>query len=85
MSLLRPTSLRQRLLLISGAIALLTLTVAGTLFVFHDVRMLRAQTVRDLEVLAVAVGDNCVAALVFDAPESAEKSLASLRHEYQIR
>ncbi len=85
MSLLRPTSLRQRLLLISGAITLLTLAVAGTLFVFHDVRMLRAQMVRDLEVLSVTVGENCIAALVFDAPESAEKNLASLRHEHQIR
>jgi PAS domain S-box-containing protein len=84
-SLLRPTSLRQRLLLIAAALTLLTLAVASTLFVFHDVRMLRGQMVRDLEVLAVAVGDNCLSALVFDAPESAERNLASLQREYQVR
>jgi PAS domain S-box-containing protein len=84
-SLPRATSIRQRLLLISAAITLLALVVAGGLLAVNDVRMLRSQMVRDLEVLSVVVGDNCLSALVFDAPETAEKNLASLRQEYQIR
>jgi PAS domain S-box-containing protein len=84
-SLPRATSIRQRLLLISAAITVLALVVAVGLFAVNDVRMLRSQMVRDLEVLSVVVGDNCLSALVFDAPETAEKNLASLRQEYQIR
>jgi len=49
------------------------------------VRMLRGQMVRDLDVLAVVVGENSLSALVFDAPETAAKNLASLRQEPQVR
>nr|WP_240905806.1 ATP-binding protein [Thiorhodococcus mannitoliphagus] len=41
--------------------------------------------VRDLEVLSAVVGDSCLGALAFDVPETAEKILMNLRHEYQIR
>ena len=85
MRLLRPASIRARLLLIAAAISLLTLTIASTLFVATDMHLLRRQMVRDLEVLSVVVGDNCLSALVFNAPETAEKNLSSLRREYQIR
>lgn len=85
MRLMSPTSIRRRLLLISAAITLSSLTLAGILFVANDVHMLRSQMARDLEILSVVVGDNCLSALVFDAPESAEKNLASLRREQQIR
>jgi signal transduction histidine kinase len=81
----RPTSLRQRLLLISTVVTLATLLIASTLFVAYDVRTLRGQMVRDLEVLAEVVGDNCLSALVFDVPETAEENLGSLNREYQIR
>jgi signal transduction histidine kinase len=80
-----PTSIRKRLMRIAAAITLLTLGIAGTLFVANDVRMLRGQMVRDLEVLAVVVGENSLSALVFDAPETAAKNLASLRQEPQVR
>lgn len=79
MSLPRPTSIRHRLLALSAATSLLTLTMAGSLFVINDVTMLRHQMVRDLEVLSVVVGDNCLSALAFDAPETAQKNLSSLR------
>ncbi len=79
------TSIRQRLLALSAAISVLTLVIAGTLFVINDVAMLRQQMARDLEVLSVVVGDNSLSALDFDAPETAEKNLASLRREYQVR
>ena len=79
------TSIRRRLLALSAAISVLTLAIAGTLFVINDVAMLRQQMARDLEVLSVVVGDNSLSALDFDAPETAAKNLASLRREYQIR
>jgi len=85
MSLLQPTSIRQRLLRISAAISMLTLSVAGSLFIINDIYMLQGQMVRDLEVLSAVVGENSLSALVFDAPETAEKNLASLRREGQIR
>ena len=85
MSLFRTTSIRQRLMRIAAAVTLLTLGIAGTLFVVNDVRMLRGQMVRDLDVLAVVVGENSLSALVFDAPETAAKNLASLRQEPQVR
>lgn len=85
MKRLRPTSIRQRLLLIAVAVTLLTLGVAGTLLVLNDLRLLGQQMARDLEVLAEVVGDNCVSSLVFDAPQTAQQVLASLRHEPQVR
>jgi signal transduction histidine kinase len=84
-SLLRTTSIRQRLMRIAAAVTVLTLGIVGTLFVVNDVRMLREQMVRDLEVLSAVVGDNSLSALLFDAPETAEKNLRSLRQEPQIR
>lgn len=85
MRLPRPTSIRVRLLRIAATISLLSLAIASALFVATDVALLRRQMVRDLEVLAAAVGDNCQSALIFDAPETAQKNLASLRHEPQVR
>ena len=84
MSLLRPTSIRQRLLLISGTVSFVTLAVVGALFVVNDVQMLRGQMARDLEVLSDVIGENCRSALVFDVPETAERNLATLQHERQI-
>jgi len=84
-SLLRTTSIRQRLMRIAAAVTVLTLGIVGTLFVVNDVRMLREQMVRDLEVLSAVVGENSLSALVFDAPDTAEKNLRSLRQEPQIR
>ena len=85
MRLRRTTSLRRRLLLISTTVTLVTLTIIATVFVFYDVRTLRGQMVRDLGVLAEVVGDNCLSALVFESPETAEERLGSLHREYQIR
>ena len=81
----RRTSIRRRLLWLSTLVSLLTLGVAGGLFMVHDLGMLRRQMVRDLEVLSAVVGDSCLGALAFDVPETAEKILMNLRHEYQIR
>jgi signal transduction histidine kinase len=85
MRLRRATSIRSRLMRIAAAITLLTLGIVGTLFVVNDVRMLRGQMVRDLEVLSAVVGENSLSALVFNAPETAEKNLRTLRQEPQIR
>ena len=50
-----------------------------------DIKLFRDHMTRDLEVLAAVVGENCVSALVFDDPGTAERHLATLEREYQIR
>ncbi len=81
----RHRSIRQRLLWISATITLLSLLLAGALLALHGMRTLHDQLARDLDVLADVVGENCTTALLFDAPESAQKHLSSLRREYLQR
>lgn len=81
----RPGSLRRRLLTALMLMTILTVVVAGGLSAAMDLKLFRDQVQRDLSVLAEVVGENCVAALVFDSPESAERNLATLAREYQIR
>jgi signal transduction histidine kinase len=64
---------------------MLTLSLGSLLWAVIDFTLVREQMLRDLRVLAEVVGENCVSALVFHSPETAERHLASLRLEYQIR
>ena len=80
-----PRSIRTRLLLALMLMTLLTLAVATGLSAVMDLKLFRDQMLRDLRVLAAVVGENCVSALVFDSPESAERNLATLGREYQVR
>ncbi len=66
-------------------ITLLTLGLATLLSAIIDIKLFRDHMTRDLEVLAAVVGENCVSALVFDDPGTAERHLATLEREYQIR
>nr|WP_242523170.1 CHASE sensor domain-containing protein [Thiocystis minor] len=50
-----------------------------------DLKLFQDHILRDLRVLAAVVGDSCVSTLVFDSPETAERYLATLAREYQIR
>jgi signal transduction histidine kinase len=65
--------------------SLVTLGLSTILSAVMDLRLFRGQIIRDLEVLAAVVGENCVSSLVFDSPETATRHLSSLRGEYQIR
>lgn len=80
-----PMSLRSRLLLALMLMTLLTLGVASGLSALLDLRLVRGQIERDLQVLTSVVGQSCVSALVFDSRESAEQRLATLSGEYQIQ
>jgi signal transduction histidine kinase len=78
-------SIRTRLLVALTLVTLLTLALSTLLSAVLDIKLFRDHMVRDLEVLASVVGENCVSALVFDDPETAERHLATLEREYQIR
>jgi signal transduction histidine kinase len=78
-------SIRTRLLTALILVTLLTLGLSSLLSAVLDIKLFRDHMVRDLEVLAAVVGENCVSALVFDDPETAERHLATLEREYQIR
>jgi signal transduction histidine kinase len=81
----QPRSIRTRLLLALMLMTLLTLTIASGVSALMDLRLFRDHMLRDLQVLAAVVGENCVSALVFNSPESAERNLATLSVEYQVR
>jgi signal transduction histidine kinase len=66
-------------------ISLLTLGLTTLLSTLMDLKIYRDNNVRDIQVLAGVVGDNCIAALVFDSPETASRHLATLEREYQVR
>jgi len=78
-------SIRTRLLTALTLVTLLTLGLSTLLSAALDIKLFRDHMVRDLEVLAAVVGENCVSALVFDDPETAQRHLATLEREYQIR
>lgn len=81
----RRVSIRARLLTAFLLMSLVTLGLSTILSAVMDLRLFRGQIIRDLEVLAAVVGENCVSSLVFDSPETATRHLSSLRGEYQIR
>jgi len=81
----RPRSIRTRLLLALMLMTLLTLTIPTGVSAVMDLRLFRDHMLRDLQVLAAVVGENCVSSLVFDSPDSAERNLATLTREYQVR
>ncbi|MBK1718694.1 CHASE sensor domain-containing protein [Thiocystis violacea] len=81
----RLRSIRTRLLVALMSMTLLTLSMATILSAAMDLKLFRDHLLRDLRVLAAVVGDNCTSALVFNSPETAERYLATLAREYQIR
>lgn len=81
----RQSKIRIRLLRALMLMTLLTLSMETIHSAIIDIHMMRHQMLRDLQVLAEVVGRNCVSALVFDNPETAQRHLATLDREYQIR
>lgn len=80
----RPRSIRTRLLLALMLVMLFTLSIATGLSAVMDLKLFRDQMLRDLQVLTAVVGENCISALVFNSPTSAERNLATLAREYQV-
>lgn len=67
-------------MLVSG-VALLT---ACSAFISYDVVTFRENTVRNLSAKAQIIGSNCVSALLFNDPDSAESTLAALKADPRI-
>lgn len=84
MSTVREHSISQKLtwmnILVSG-VALLT---ACTAFIGYDAATFRASVVRSLSVRARFIGSNCVSALLFNDPESAENTLSALKADPSV-
>ena len=78
-------SIRTRVMLALMLMTLVPLGLATLLSMVMDLTLMRDHMLRDLQVLAQVVGENCVSALVFDDPETARRQLATLEREYQIR
>ena len=85
MNLLKNLSIKTQMIIFFLLVAVLTLFLCAFLFISSDLKMLKESTIRNLTVLAETVGDNCVASLLFDDQESANKILSSLKREYQIQ
>lgn len=81
----RRQTIRRQLLKALMLMTLLTLSLATLLYAVMHLKLFHDQMLRDLQVLAEVVGENCVSALVFDSPETAQRHLATLEREYQIR
>ena len=78
-------SIRTRVMLALMLMTLAPLGLATLLSTVMDLTLMRDHMLRDLQVLAQVVGENCVSALVFDDPATARRQLATLEREYQIR
>lgn len=80
----RERSISQKLtwmnILVSG-VALLTACAA---FIGYDAATFRATVVRSLSVRAQFIGSNCVSALLFNDPESAENTLSALKADPSV-
>jgi signal transduction histidine kinase len=83
--MVRSRSIRTRLLVALLMMTLLTLTISTALSAVLDLRLMRESALRDLEILAAVVGQNCTSALVFDSPDTAARHLATLAAERQVR
>ncbi|MGD8498537.1 MAG: CHASE sensor domain-containing protein [Chromatiales bacterium] len=81
----RSRSIRTRLLTALMLMTLLTLGIATGLSAVMDLKLFRDHMLRDLQVLAAVTAENCISSLVFDSPETAERNLATLAREYQVR
>ncbi|GJL78062.1 MAG: hypothetical protein NPINA01_10510 [Nitrospinaceae bacterium] len=76
--------IQKKLIFIILAIIVPTLLLSGSLFVYNNLKILEAEMVRNLTVLAKAIGANTRAALVFEDDTAAESILSSLGEEKQI-
>lgn len=77
-------SIRAKLIVILLLLPTLTLTVAGSVFIYNDIKNFKRNMVRDLSILAATVGESARASLIFNDRIRAEAILSSLAKEPQI-
>src|SRR4029077_582977 len=75
----QPYSISKKLTLMNVLVSAVALLLASGGFCAYDLYSFRAALVRNVSVQAQIIGDNTVSALLFNDPQSAEKTLSALR------
>jgi PAS domain S-box-containing protein len=84
MRLLYHTSIKRKQMFIILLTSTVALLLACVVFVGDDVISFRKEIVKNVSVLAEAIGNNCSAAIEFNDPKTAEDTLRALRAEPSI-
>lgn len=84
MEKLKNLSIKNKMISIVLFVTIMTLILSSTIMVFNNLKGFKADMMRNLTVLATAVGGNSRAALIFDDIANARKILSSLKAESQI-
>jgi signal transduction histidine kinase/DNA-binding response OmpR family regulator len=71
-------SISRKLTWMNMLVSVVALLTACTAFIGYDVVTFRTSAVRNLSIRAQIIGSNCVSALLFNDPDSADKTLAAL-------
>ena len=85
MAFLGDASVKTKLILTSILSKGVALLIAGVVITSFDLMALREKLVRRMSIQADIVGANCVSALLFSDPKSAETTLAALKADPRIR
>lgn len=80
----RNLPIQKKLIFIILAITVPTLFLSGSFFIYNSLKTFKEEMVRNLTVLASAVGATTRAALIFDDDTAAKEILSSLKEENQI-
>jgi PAS domain S-box-containing protein len=81
---IRDLSLRKKLTFIIMATTTAALLLAYSTFIFYDVQDAKRTRIQHLRTLAGMIGYNCAAAMTFDDPQDAAKTMAGLAAEQSI-
>ena len=78
-------SIKRKLIFITMLTNMVVLIIASSFFAVNEINTLREGMVRDYAILARVIGFNTSASLLFDEPNSAEKTLKALNVEPHIK
>jgi PAS domain S-box-containing protein len=81
---LKNLSIKNKMICIVLSVTIMTLIFSTTIIVFINLKGFKADMMRNLIVLATAVGGNSRASLIFDDIANAKRTLSSLKAESQI-
>lgn len=84
MAWMRPKNLKQQLILVNVVTTGVTLLLALSIIFSIELRTGKDVLVRDLSIKAEIIGNQCTAALTFNAPRDAEDILGALRADRQV-
>ena len=84
MSKFNNISIRNKLIIIQSATALIALVICCSIFVFNGIATFKGSTVRKMFSIAHIVGDNSVAPLMFVDQDAAKKTLQNLSKEPDV-